>query len=149
MLPGPPAEHELSERPYVIGNREVQPAADSLFRPSEELIVVFLVYNPAVTPAKHFDLEVEYHFFRKNRAGEEEPGPGAPAGVAVLPGERYFNRTEPQRFNPVILGPPSTLPPGSPCWRGRASRWQGFPRVSTGCSSGSRTSWPAGRSNVT
>ena len=29
VLPEPPAEHELSERPYVIGNREIEPAADS------------------------------------------------------------------------------------------------------------------------
>ena len=127
VLPVPPAEHELSERPYVIGNREVQPAADSLFRPSEELIVVLLVYNPAVTPAKHFDLEVEYHFLRKNRAGEEGPGPGVPAGVAVLAGERYFNRTEPQRFNPVILGPTFDPAAGQPVLAGQGVPLAGFP----------------------
>ena len=127
VLPVPPAEHELSERPYVIGNREVQPAADSLFRPSEELIVVLLVYNPAVTPAKHFDLEVEYHFFRKNRSGEGEPGAGAPAGVAVLAGERYFNRTEPQRFNPVILGPAFDPAAGQPVLAGQGVPLAGFP----------------------
>ena len=127
VLPVPPAEHELSERPYVIGNREVQPAADSLFRPSEELIVVLLVYNPAVTPAKHFDLEVEYHFLRKNRAGEGEPGAGAPAGIAVLAGERYFNRTEPQRFNPVILGPAFDPAAGQPVLAGQGVPLAGFP----------------------
>ncbi len=129
VLPGRPGEHELSERPYVIGNREIEPAADARFRPSEELIVVFLVYNPAVTPAKHFDLEVEYHFFKTSRAGEEGPGPSAPTGVAALPGERYFNRTEPQRFNPVTLGPRFR-----PCRRaagaGRAGRPVG--RISRG-----------------
>jgi hypothetical protein len=127
VLPGPPGGNELSERPYVIGDREVQPAADSRFRPSEELIVVFLVYNPAVTPAKHFDLEVEYHFFRKNRAGEGGPGPGVPAGVAALAGERYFNRTEPQRFNPVILGPTFDPAAGQPVLAGQGVPLAGFP----------------------
>jgi hypothetical protein len=127
VLPEPPAEHELAERPYVIGNREVQPATDALFRPSEELIVVFLVYNPAVTPSKHFDLEVEYHFFRKNRAGEEGPGPAAPAGVAALAGERYFNRTEPQRFNPAILGPSFDPAAGQPVLAGQGVPLAGFP----------------------
>ena len=126
VLPGLPGEHELSERPYVIGNREVQPATDALFRPSEELIVVFLVYNPAVTPANHFDLEVEYHFFRKNRAGEEGPGPAAPAGVAALAGERYFNRTEPQRFNPAILGPTFDPAAGQPVLAGQGVPLAGF-----------------------
>jgi hypothetical protein len=127
VLSAPLDERELSERPYVIGNREVQPAADALFRPSEELIVVFLVYNPAVTPAKHFDLEVEYHFFRKNRAGEEGTGPAAPAGVVALAGERYFNRTEPQRFNPAILGPTFDPAAGQPVLAGQGVPLAGFP----------------------
>jgi hypothetical protein len=127
VISGLPGEHELSERPYVIGNREVQPATDALFRPSEELIVVFLVYNPSVTPANHFDLEVEYHFFRKNRAGEEGPGPAAPAGVAALAGERYFNRTEPQRFNPAILGPTFDPAAGQPVLAGQGVPLAGFP----------------------
>ena len=127
VLPGRPGEHELRERPYVIGNREIEPAADARFRPSEELIVVFLVYNPAVTPAKHFDLEVEYHFFKTSRAGEEGPGPSAPTGVAALPGERYFNRTEPQRFNPVTLGPNFDPAAGQPVLAGQGVPLAGFP----------------------
>jgi hypothetical protein len=127
VLSAPLEERERSERPYVIGNREVQPATDALFRPAEELIVVFLVYNPAVTPAKHFDLEVEYHFFRKNRAGDEGSGPAAPAGVAALAGERYFNRTEPQRFNPAILGPTFDPAAGQPVLAGQGVPLAGFP----------------------
>ena len=37
-----------------------------MFRRSEELIVVFLVYNPMVTTERQFDVKVEYHFFRKD-----------------------------------------------------------------------------------
>ena len=65
VLAEPPPAASLFERPYVIGTREIDPAADAVLRPSEELIVVFLVYNPAVTTDKQFDLEVEYHFFRR------------------------------------------------------------------------------------
>ena len=127
VLPDAPSRQELSERPYVIGNREIQPAADTRFRPSEELIVVFLVYNPSVTPSKHFDLEVEYHFLRKNSAGEQGPGTTAPTGVAVLPGERYFNRTEPQRFNPTIVGPNFDPGAGQPVLAGQGVPLAGFP----------------------
>lgn len=127
VLSEPPPAATLGQRPYVIGTREIEPASDSVFRPSEELIVVFLVYNPAVTSDGQFDLEVEYHFFRKNRAGEEGPGPAPPAGVAALPGERYFNRTEPQRFNPAILGPTFDPAAGQPVLAGQGVPLAGFP----------------------
>ena len=90
-----------------------------MFRPSEELIVVFLVYNPAVTPAKHFDLEVEYHFFRKSRAGEEGPGADRScrlswrcraSGISIAPSRsasilRSWGRTfDPAAGQPVMAG---------------------------------------------
>jgi hypothetical protein len=127
VLSEPPPASTLAERPYVIGTREIEPASDSEFRPSEELIVVFLVYNPAVTPDRQFDLEVEYHFFRKSRAGPGDQQPGVPAGLSALPGERYFNRTEPQRFNPAILGPPFDPEAGQPVMAGQGVPLAGFP----------------------
>jgi hypothetical protein len=126
VLPEPPPASTLAGRPYVIGTREIEPASDSSFRPSEELIVVFLVYNPAVTPDRQFDLEVEYHFFRKSRAGPGDQ-PGVPAGFSALPGERYFNRTEPQRFNAAILGPPFDPRAGQPVMAGQGVPLAGFP----------------------
>ena len=69
---------------------------------------------------------MEYHFFRK-RAGEEEPGPSPPAGVVALPGERYFNRTEPQRFNPDTLGPTFDPAAGQPVLAGQGVPLAGFP----------------------
>ena len=113
VLPSGRRRAELSERPYVIGSREIQPAADAVFRPSEELIVVFLVYNPAVTPDKHFDLEVEYHFFRKSRAGEEGPRPGAPAGVARCRASGISTGPSPSASIPRSWGRSSTRRPGS------------------------------------
>jgi hypothetical protein len=127
VLPEALSQQELTERPYVIGDREIQPATDSQFRASEELIVVFLVYNPSVTPAKHFDLEVEYHFLRKSNGGEQGSGTSGPAGVAVLPGERYFNRTEPQRFDPAIVGPKFDPGSGQPVLAGQGVPLAGFP----------------------
>ena len=127
VLSGPPPAATLGDRPYVIGTREVEPASDSVFRPSEELIVVFLVYNPTVTSDRQFDLEVEYHFFRKSRAGPDDQQPGVPAGLFARPGERYFNRTESQRFNPAILGPPFDPEAGQPVMAGQGVPLAGFP----------------------
>ena len=101
---------ELPERPYVIGRNEVTPAVDRTFRRNEELIVVFLIYNPFVTSEKKFDLQVEYHFFRRG-IGPAEPGRIPGTEPPAQEGERYFNHTDPQRFNPAILG--SQFDPGS------------------------------------
>ena len=68
-------------------------------------MVVFLVYNPIVTPEKQFDIQVDYHFFQR-------VGDGAEAGTERrrdrirrrAAGERYFNHTDPQRFNPAMMG---------------------------------------------
>ena len=121
VLPQPVPASDLPERPYVIGTREIQPAADSVLRRAEELIVLFLVYNPTVTADKHFDLEVEYHFFRKSRDGADS-GAQAPGGAnlpAALPGERYFNRTDPQRFTPLVLGAEFSPGNGQPVLAGQ------------------------------
>ncbi len=123
----PPAG-PLAERPYVIGAREILPSADGDFRRSEELIVVFLIYNPAVTRDKHFDLEVEYHFFRKSPDAGGAPG-APPFGrdvPAALPGEVYVNRTEPQRFTPLVLGPPFDPAAGQPVMAGQGVPLSGF-----------------------
>jgi hypothetical protein len=127
VLDAPIGPAELTRRPYVIGLRDIRPAADAVFRRSEELIVVFLVYNPALTPDKQFDLEVEYHFFRKSGsgAGGQE---GQPARrPAVRPGEAYFNRTEPQRFSPLVLGPEFDPASGQPVMAGQGIPLAAFP----------------------
>ena len=65
---------QLAERPYVIGRNEITPAVDRRFGRDEELIVVFLVYNPMVTPDRQFDVRVEYHFYRKIGVGQQADG---------------------------------------------------------------------------
>jgi hypothetical protein len=128
ILREPLSAAELRQRPYVIGIRDIHPAVDSVLSRSEELIVVFLVYNPAVTAEQHFDLEVEYHFLRKNSAGSggEFQTVAAPKDLTILPGERYVNRTEPQRFNPAVLGAGFDPRSGQPVMAGQGVPLAGF-----------------------
>lgn len=120
VLPRSPDPATLPHRPYVIGTRDVQPRLDTVFGRDEELTVLFLVYHPTITRDEHFDLEVEYHFFRTGVGPRDPPG----AGVARSPsaaeiGERYVTRTQPQRFNPDVLGPQFQPEPGQPVLAGQ------------------------------
>lgn len=125
ILERPIEPDELPERPYVIGRHAVTPAADRMFRKSEELLVLFLVYNPFVTTEKNFDLQVEYHFFRRGvgSAGGRRAGGDAPPEQE---GERYFNHTDPQRFNPRVLGPQFDPAAGNPVMAGQGVPLAGF-----------------------
>lgn len=129
VLTDPPRGEDLPDRPYLIGLSEIQPATDTRFRRDEELIVVFLVYNPSVTLEKKFDIEVEYHFFRLSA----EPRRGAPPadGSAARPpareGETYFNHTKPQRFTPAIMGPGFDPSAGQPVMAGQGVPLAAFP----------------------
>jgi hypothetical protein len=129
MLEQPPLQDQLNERPYLIGLCEIQPAADAVFTRAEELLVVFLVYNPFVTSEGKFDIEVEYHFYAKVRNGEardHSPPPGA-APPPAREGERYFNHTKPQRFTPAILGPQFDPAAGHPLMAGQGVPLASFP----------------------
>jgi hypothetical protein len=107
VLSKPLNPDQLSDRPYVIGQNEITPAADRRFRRDEELIVIFLVYNPTVTSDRHYDLQVEYHFFRKVAGTPERSVRSLPSDrPPELEGETYFNHTEPQRFNASNTGAP-------------------------------------------
>ena len=124
LLTEPVAADQIAERPYAIGRNEVTPAIDRTFRRDEELIVVFLVYNPMVTTERHFDVRVEYHFFRKASAAAEgdtsSPHPPARAG------ETYFNHTDPQRFNPALMGTAFDPARGEPVMAGQVVPLNGF-----------------------
>jgi hypothetical protein len=124
--PVPP--EELVERPYVIGQSDITPAADRTFRPDEELIVVLLVYNPTVTPERKFDVQVEYHLYRKGGDGTTAGRSGS--STAAYPpeqeGERYLNHTEPQRFNPATLGAQFGPAAGQPVMAGQGIPLRGF-----------------------
>lgn len=92
------------ERPYLIGKNEVHRSTGVAFRRDRELIVVFLIYNPTVSPDKSFDIEVDYHLFRRDAAAAAE-NPSRDAGhPPARAGERYVTRTTPQRFKPATMG---------------------------------------------
>jgi hypothetical protein len=117
----------LAERPYAIGLNEITPATDRRFRRDEELIVVLLVYNPTVTSERQFDLKVEYHFFRHSVSGTRvAEGDAARHPATGRPGEAYFNRTEPQRFNPALMGPSFDPRSGEPVMAGQVVPLAGF-----------------------
>jgi hypothetical protein len=115
---------QLAERPYAIGRLEVTPAADRTFRWDEELIVLFLVYHPMVTAERQFDVKVEYHFFRKG--GGKGPAESDATHPPVRAGERYVNHTDPQRFNPALMGAAFNPAKGEPVMAGQIVPLSGF-----------------------
>jgi hypothetical protein len=77
----------MKERPYVLGESEITPAADLKFKKTEELQVVFQIYGAKAVDKKP-DVQVEYVFYRRDASGEKP-----------------FNRTAPQVFNATSLPP--------------------------------------------
>jgi hypothetical protein len=120
------APEQLADRPYVIGRSDITPAADRRFRKTEELIIVFLVYNPTVTADRQFDVQVEYHFFRKVEPGDGASEVGSRSQPSERPGEKYYNHTDPQRFNPALLGPGFDPSGGQPVMAGQVIPLGGF-----------------------
>jgi hypothetical protein len=100
----PVSGDDVLERPYVIGTNEIHPAPTTSFRRDRELIVVFLIYNPAVSTDKNFDIEVNYHLFRRDGAAPAETASDAESHPPARAGERYVTRTPPQRFMPSVMG---------------------------------------------
>jgi len=105
---------DVLERPYVIGTHEIHKATETSFRRNRELIVVFLIYNASESAAgKDFDIEVDYHLFRRDAGVPAESVPADTSRPAARPGERYVTQTPPQRFKPSMMGSefdPSTGP---------------------------------------
>jgi hypothetical protein len=95
---------EVLERPYVIGTHEIHKSADPSFRRNRELIVVFLIYNAAGPAGKDFDIEVDYHLFRRDATATAEPAAADGSRPPARLGERYVTRTPPQRFTPSMMG---------------------------------------------
>ena len=84
----PPADQQLAN-PYTLGTLRIVPKLTPTYLTSDELSIVFLVYNVGLTPSGLPDVDVTYTFNTRGAAGAE-----------------YFNETNPQVFNE------QTLPPG-------------------------------------
>lgn len=95
---------EVLERPYVVGKHEIHRVVDTTFRRNRELIVVFLIYNASGPAGKDFDIEVDYHLFRRDGNATNESAPPDASHPAPRAGERYVTRTPPQRFKPSTMG---------------------------------------------
>ena len=85
-LDAPLSQEEQIANPYTLGTTRLVPVADSIYANSEELSLVFLIYNPSLNADNKPDVTVEYNFHRRTSAGEE-----------------YFNRMSPQHFNAETL----------------------------------------------
>jgi hypothetical protein len=88
QLATPLPPEAIKERPYVLGEAEIVPAADLKFKKTEEISVVFQVYGVKFGEDKKPDLVVEYAFLQKDASGEKP-----------------FNNTPPQAFNGQTLPP--------------------------------------------
>jgi len=100
----PVSGDEVLERPYVIGTHEIHRAPETSFRRNRELIVVFLIYSASGTVGKDFDIEVDYHLFRRDANARAESAVADSSHPPARAGERYVTRTPPQRFRPSSIG---------------------------------------------
>lgn len=123
-LPAPVPADQLDEDPYAVGTNRIHVTRNRTFRRENELIVAFLIYNLAVGPDNQFDLQVDYHLYKKIAGGEGPPG--AAGQPPARPGERYVTRTNPQRFNPSMMGPRFDPAAGTPLLAGQGILLRGF-----------------------
>lgn len=124
-LASPVPAGELDEDPYVVGTNRIHLSAGAAFRQNRELVVVFMIYNPSVGADKHFDVQVDYHVYRKDQGGDAPGGMGS-GGRGARPGERYLTRTNPQRFNPSMMGPRFDPEAATPILAGQGILLAGF-----------------------
>lgn len=85
QLSAPPTPDQQRERPYIMGGVELVPVLDPKLKKTDEFTTYFQIYNAQLTEKKP-DLTVEYNFYRKD-AGNE----------------KYFNKTNPQKFSAQTL----------------------------------------------
>lgn len=111
QLSAPVTPDQQVDRPYAFGTTEIIPSPDRKFRKSQELIVLFQIYNQQVSPEKQFNIEATYTFYRTENGTE-----------------RRFNATEPQTFTPDLLKGSGYDPGGgSAIQAGQAIPLQSFP----------------------
>ena len=72
----------------MFGAQELIPAADMVFKKTEQLATFFQVYNAGLDPAGKPNLVMEYNFHRKEGGAE-----------------KFFNKTNPQTVNAANLPP--------------------------------------------
>jgi hypothetical protein len=109
-LGAPIAPEAMKERPYVLGDSEITPAADLKFKNSEELQLVFQIYGARLGADKKPDVSIDYVFFQKEAAGE-----------------KMFNRTPAQVLNSESLPKNFDAEMGHQLMTGQGVPLQSFP----------------------
>ncbi len=111
-LTAPPPADQVLANPYTLGTMRIVPKRIPEYLNSEELSLVFLVYNAGLTASGLPDVHVEYTFNTRGSDGDE-----------------YFNRTNPQDFNEQTLPPGFDLAAGHQLVAGQAVPLAGFPEA--------------------
>ena len=107
----PPADQQLAN-PYTLGTMRIVPKRHPEYLKSEEISLVFFVYNAGLTASGMPNVHVEYTFSTRGADGEE-----------------YFNKTNPQDFNEQTLPPGFDLAAGHQLVGGQAVPLSGFPEA--------------------
>jgi len=110
-LPAPLTSEQQADRPYALGQMEIQPAFDTKFGKKAELSTFMLIYNPKVDSANKPDVTIEYNFYQK------------PAGQP----EKFFNKTAPQSLNAQTLPANFDFAAGHQLQSGQAVPLASFP----------------------
>ena len=112
-LAAPLAPDQVLANPYVMGLMRIVPKNTTEYGTSDELSLLFLIYNVGVTASGMPDVGVEYTFNTR--------GPG---------GDEYFNATTPQAFDDQTLPQNFDLLAGDQLVAGQAIPLSGFPPAS-------------------
>jgi hypothetical protein len=111
-LPEPPPPDQQLANPYTLGTMRIVPKSVPEYLTSDEISLVFLVYNVGLTTSGMPDVNIEYTFNTRDPSGDE-----------------YFNRTNPQAFNEQTLPPDFDLAAGHQLVAGQAVGLSGFPEA--------------------
>ncbi len=109
-LTAPVSPEAMKERPYVLGDSEITPAADMKFKKTEELQLVFQIYGAKLGGEKKPDVSVDYVFFQKDPSGE-----------------KMFNKTPTQTLSEKTLPPSFDPEMGHQLMTGQGVPLQSFP----------------------
>ena len=110
QLSAPPPPDQQLANPYTLGTMRIVPKSSHEYLSSDELSLVFLVYNAGVAASGLPDVNIEYTFNTRGPAGDE-----------------YFNRTTPQAFNEQTLPQGFDLALGHQLVAGLTIPLSGFP----------------------
>jgi len=94
VLTAPVSPEALKERPYVMGDSEITPAADLKFKKTEELQLVFQIYGAKPGADKKPDVSVDYVFFQKEASGEKM--------FNKTPAQKLDSESLPKGFDPEM-----------------------------------------------